>query len=339
MAIISQDQTTPLTATPATTPQSRLPCVEYTESTAPLLRDYPSSRGEKVKAIDLIVSGASTNFFSPLHMLPVASNNKEIQLVANATDHLKGKLALKHQRPRAVHVCPDSEPFPAVLEIQKETARVIEVLAQHEIQSWLTTRGYIRPAVLDVLAENRKWIKIRIGLTTLDRTVQRALEPLAAPPQLRLKQIEKLRSLGIAVQVTLEPLVPALTDSRENLHVLLATLAEMGIRHVGAGYLALNVGTEEQLKKHLQQFGWESLVFDAFADGFIQRNDRRTLVRYLSRGRRQHGYALLKSLAADYDITVSISSISNPDFARPGLEKPIAQPRLPFPLFPMQSNI
>ena len=43
------------------------------------------------------------------------------------------------------------------------------------------------------------------------------LEPLTASPRLRLRQIRRLRDLGIPVQVALEPLVPGLTDTRDNL--------------------------------------------------------------------------------------------------------------------------
>src|SRR5205085_5203841 len=135
-----------------------------------------------------------------------------------------------------VYLCPSTDPFPPLAEVQAETARVVAVLGEHGVQAWLKTRGWIRPAALEVLAAHRERVKVTVGLTTLDRTMQRVLEPLAAPPRLRLRQIKQLHSLGISVQVALEPLVPGLTDTRANLTAVLDALALAGVHQVTTGY-------------------------------------------------------------------------------------------------------
>src|SRR5262249_39007865 len=150
---------------------------------------------------------------------------------------LDWELTFRRQKPRAIFLSPSTDPFPPFLEFQRETAKVVAVLARHGVQAWLMTRGFIRPAVLTALSEFPKKTKMTFGFTPLDPALRRPLEPLAAPPHLRLKQIAALRARGFAVSVALEPLIPGVTDTREHLLSFLNALAPTGIRHLSASYL------------------------------------------------------------------------------------------------------
>src|SRR5207249_1907975 len=132
---------------------------------------------------------------------------------------------------------PATDPFPPLNEVQRETARVVEVLARRGIDTWLMTRGYVRPAAFAVLRKHAAHVKVTLAMTTLQRPLQRLLEPLTAPPRLRLRNLRALREAGIVCQAALEPLVPGVTDTRENLLPLLEALESVGVQHVTVGYL------------------------------------------------------------------------------------------------------
>jgi hypothetical protein len=198
-----------------------------------------------------------------------------------------------------------------------EAARVVEALAARGIDTWLMTRGFIRPAALQVLAAHRKRVKVTVGLTTLDRTLQRILEPLTASPRMRLRQIARLRDLGINVQVAVEPLLPGLTDTRANLAGLLQALADAGVTRVTAGYMFLRPRIQENLAAALRPHGWDQLVLDEYQGGPVLQSDAIAPARYLPKPRRQRGYAVLMALASELGIAVSVSGITNPDFRTP----------------------
>jgi DNA repair photolyase len=200
-------------------------------------------------------------------------------------------------------------------QIQAVTSRVVEVLARHGVEAWLMTRGFIRPAIRDVLGAHRHIVKVTVAVTTLDRHMQRVLEPLTAPPRLRLRQMKQLRALGMPVQAALEPLVPGLTDTRGNLAAVLEAIAAVGIRHVTAGYMFLRPRIQENLVQALGPYGWDRALLEAFAAGPILQAGNVAAARYLPKARRQRGYATLMALAANHGIKVSVSSITNPDFA------------------------
>jgi DNA repair photolyase len=253
-------------------------------------------------------------------------------MYAGTPERLAIELSSRRRRPRAVYLSPSTDPFPPQLGLQLETARVVEVLARHEVQSWLMTRGYIRPAVLEALAAFRRHAKITIGLTTLDRSLQRTLEPLAAPPRLLLRQIRELRERDLNVQVALEPLIPGITDTRKNLVALLDALAHLGIEHISTSYLFLRPAIRDNLLVALEKAGLADTLSDEFSSGPILTAPGLSPARYLPRARRQRGYAAVMALAAERGITVGISSMTNPDFpaARPALpEASSRQPTLP----------
>jgi DNA repair photolyase len=235
-----------------------------------------------------------------------------VYLVDHLAERLDAELSEMARPPRAVYLCPLTDPFPPLSAVQRETARVVEVLAAHGVEAWLMTRGWIRPPALEVLAAHAPRVKATVGFTTCDRRVQRSLEPWAAPPRMRLRQIAALRERGVAVQAALEPLFPGLTDTRENLIPVLKALAAAGVRHVTAGYLFLREGIRERLAAELSEV---ERVAAAFEGGPILTAPGLSAARYLPRARRQRGYALVMTLAAEHGIAVSVSSFTNPDFA------------------------
>jgi len=312
---------------PAEQTQPRLPRVVPTVRRGAVL--YPSPIGDSSEVLSLNLARGCVHrcAFCSVRAYPSYPGDDAVYLFTDTCARLTAELAARPRPPRAVYVSPSTDPFPPLAEVQAATARVVETLASHGVEAWLMTRGYIRPATLEVLAAHRDRVKVTVGVTTLDRTLQRVLEPLAAPPRLRLRQIARLRSLGIAVQVALEPLVPGLTDSRGNLAPLLEALADAGVRHVTTGYLFLRPGIRDHLLQALEAHGRDATVLDAFTDGPVLATGNIAAARYLPKARRQRGYAGLMALAAGLGMTVSVCGLTNPDFRPPGCRGTGAGPR------------
>ncbi len=297
-------------------PQS-LPRVERVTRKGPVLHPSPLLEHENLLSLNLMNGCAHRCAFCCVRAYPSYPGDEVIQLYTDTAQQLDIELSRRAKRPRAVYVSPSTDPFPPLPEIQAETAGVVEVLSAHKVETWLMTRGYIRPAALQILAAHHECVKVTTGLTTVDRNLQRVLEPLAAPPRLRLRQIGQLRDLGIRVQVALEPLLPGLTDTRANLTEVLEALAAAGLRHVSAGYLFLRPGIRDNLIKALEPYAWDQPVLEAFSAGPVLSAGTIAPARYLPKARRQRGYACLMALAAGFGITVSVSATTNPDFRGP----------------------
>lgn len=310
-----------------------LPRVEPRRRTGTILHRSPLAESGDVLSVNLLSGCGHRCAFCSARAYSTYPGDDVVHLYENTAEKLAEELTQRRHKPRAVYLCPSTDPFPPLAEVQHETGRVVEVLARHGVESWLMTRGFIRPAALKVLAAHREFVRVTLGITTLERGLQRVLEPLAAPPRLRLRQIVQLRKLGIPVRVAVEPLVPGLTDTRANLEELLTGLAAVGVRNVTAGFMFLRQGIRDNITAALAAHGWDKQVLDAFAGGPILEGEGIAAARYLSKSRRQHTYATMMALAAGHGITVRVCDITNPDFRPPRRVDVPLTPRQP--LLPM----
>jgi DNA repair photolyase len=323
---IEQDALAPAGELEQTANQGWIKAV-WVERQGTLLHPTPLGEPGQVLSLNLARGCMHRCAFCSVRAAPNYPDRLPVQIYADTPERLALELASKRQKPRAVFISPSTDPFPPHLDLQTETVRVAGVLARFGIQAWLMTRGFIRPAIRDALSALRDHIKITIGLTTLDRRLQRALEPLTAPPQMRLRQLGQLRKRGIRVQVAIEPLIPGVTDTRDNVSAVLDALSELGIRHVSASYLFLRPAIRDNLLEAMRQHGLADTVSEEFAAGPLLTAPALAAARYLPRARRQRGYAALMALAAARGIAVGITGMTNPDFPTVRAPSPEPTPR------------
>lgn len=299
-----------------------LPQIQWIDRPGTLLHSTPLGGGDDVLGLNLSRGCVHRCTFCSVRASPRYLGDRVVKLYHGVPERLDLELTRMQHRPRAVYLSPGMDPFPALDEVQEEALRVVEVLAHHGVEAWLMTRGLIRPTILQRLVRFRDQVKITVALTTCDARLQDVLEPLTAAPTERLRQVAELQRLGFAVQAALDPLLPGLTDTADNLNPVLESLALAGVRQLTAGYLFLREGIAENLRRALEPHGWSELVLNAFKGGPLLTAPGLAAARYLPRGRRQRGYATLMALAANHGLSVTISSLTNPDFspARPATE-------------------
>ncbi|MGE3808653.1 MAG: radical SAM protein [Gemmataceae bacterium] len=301
-------------------------------TSGPILHAAPFGNDDEVLSLNLARGCLHRCAFCSARAHRSYPGDDYLFLYADAPALLEQDLARRKRLPRAVYLCPATDPLPPLFSMQVLTARVVEVLAAHNIEAWLMTRGFIRPTPLSLLERQRDKIRLTIGMTTLERGLQRVLEPLAAPPRLRLRQIAELKRRGWHVQVALEPLIPHVTDTRANLLELLQALAHLGIRQVTAGYMFLRPGIEENVRAALEPLKLERRVLGEYASGPMLKSESVAAARYLPRRYRQRGYASLVALGSELGVNVKVSGVTNPDFLPvrvPPTPPPVRQPLLP----------
>jgi DNA repair photolyase len=291
-----------------------LPRLIWKVRQGPLLVPLPFADPERLLGLNLAQGCAHGCPFCISRAYSSFPGDKFLYLFRDSAQQLKDELSQRGSALRAVFLSPSTDPFPPIAEVQTEAAKVVDVLAAHQVQPWLMTRGLIRPMAARRLVANRAQVKLTVAMTTMDRRLQRLLEPLAAPPRLRLGQIARLRQAGVSVHVAVEPLVPGVTDSRSNLVQLLDALSSVGVREITAGYMFLRSGIRDQWFEALRPLGLDRPVSSEFQNGPYLKSPASPPAQYLPKYRRQRGYAILMALAAERGITVRISALANPDF-------------------------
>ncbi len=306
----------------------RLPKISWKVRRGPILHANPLSDDPSVLSLNIAQGCMHRCTFCSIRGHASYRGDEEIQLYAKSAKHLAAELAKRTILPRAVVISPSCDPFAPSLLIQEETLSVVRVLAEHGIESWLMTRGLIRPKILQGLATYRNKVRIRVAMTTADRQLQRSIEPLTAPPRLRMRQLRTLRAMGIRVDLAIEPLLPGVTDTRENLLPLLSSLAESGIDSVSVGYAFMRSGIRNNIEKAVEAAGVEVEEIDqAYQKGPILTSGLIAAARYLPRVKRERSYAAIIAMGEELGIHVSVCGTTNPDFHRRTADRPASQTR------------
>lgn len=98
----------------------------------------------------------------------------------------------------------------------KLTRSILEVFAKvGGLNLSITTKSALIARDLDLLQEinRRSHLSVNFSLITLNRRLQRILEPRAPRPALRLAAIQKLTGAGIRCNILMMPMIPGLTDA------------------------------------------------------------------------------------------------------------------------------
>jgi DNA repair photolyase len=112
------------------------------------------------------------------------------------------------------------------------TRSMLEVLAQLPgLDLSITTKSSLIVRDLEWLKKinRRSKLSVNFSLITLDRKLQRILEPRAPRPGLRLRALFELARAGIRCNVLMMPMIPGLTDDPAAIESVIR-----GARHAGA---------------------------------------------------------------------------------------------------------
>jgi DNA repair photolyase len=138
----------------------------------------------------------------------------KILLKPDAGSLLRDELAKRNYRCAAMALGTNTDPYQTLERQHRLMRQILEVLAETRHPVSIVTKSALVERDLDILADMaaQGLASVYVSITTLDRTLARALEPRAAAPQRRLETLAKLRGAGIPVGVMVAPLIPVLTD-------------------------------------------------------------------------------------------------------------------------------
>jgi len=105
----------------------------------------------------------------------------------------------------------------------------------------------------DVLVEasRRARVVVHFSIPTLDLDVWRATEPGTAPPHQRLRALRMLVDAGIDAGVGMAPILPGISDKKEQLEAVVRAAREAGATRIWASLLYLKPGTREHFLETL----------------------------------------------------------------------------------------
>ena len=239
-----------------------------------------------------------------------------IVLYTNLVEKLENELSRKRRAPAFVYFSPSCDAFQPVKQVLDTSYSLMALLLQKGIGVSFLTKGCIPDRFIALFKSHGKRVQAHIGITTLDRQLQKQIEPHAATPGARLKNIRALTKIGILPEVRIDPLIPGLTDSNSNLEPLLKSLGSSGIKNVGLNYLFLRPIINRNLREDLGHTKTMEKISQAFSDNIdLKLLASKSRVKALSLDFRQKQYKHISLLAKRCGIKTYVCGYKNPDVA------------------------
>jgi DNA repair photolyase len=185
-------------------------------------------------------------FARPTHawlgLSPGADFETRIFAKPNAAELLERELSAPGYVPKVIAMGTNTDPYQPIERDMRITRSILEVLFKFRHPVGIVTKSALVLRDLDILKPMAEMglAKVALSVTTLDRSLARAMEPRATTPLRRLDAIRALRDAGIPAGVMFAPVIPALND--DEMESVLIAAAEAGAQ--SAGYVLFRLPLE-----------------------------------------------------------------------------------------------
>lgn len=238
----------------------------------------------------------------------------KVFVYGNMPEKLKKELTSRRKLPAYVFFSPTCDVLQPIPQVLKVTYELMRILLESGVGINLLTKGRIPTKFLQLFGQYKELVHIQIGITTLNRDIQRKMEPFAATPQERLRNIKQLCAIGITPEVKLDPLIPGITDSQSNLTALFRTLQGFGVNSTGINYLFLRPQIRKNLYKALGKTPFLSKIMEHYQNAkSIHLLAEQSRVIALDVAYRKHAYEQISKWAKAFGIHAYVCGCKNPD--------------------------
>ncbi|BDA83051.1 radical SAM protein [Aureimonas sp. SA4125] len=169
----------------------------------------------------------------------------------NAAELLERELSKPGYVPKSIAIGTNTDPYQPIEKSWRIMREVLEVLEAANHPVGIVTKSALVTRDIDILSRMaaKGLAKVALSVTTLDRTLARAMEPRAATPAKRLDAVKALSEAGIPTMVMTAPIIPGLTD--HEIERLLDAAHAAGAREAGWVLLRLPLEVSPIFKEWL----------------------------------------------------------------------------------------
>jgi DNA repair photolyase len=160
--------------------------------------------------------------------------DNQVVVKTNLVEVLRRELATSRRRPARVSLGTSTDPYQRAEGRYALMPGVIKALADFQVPFSILTKGTLIRRDLEALVRAHERADVTLGITvaTADERLRASVEPGAPATAARLATIRAIRAAGLDCTVFVAPLLPYLSDDREQLDRLVTLLVEAGATSV-----------------------------------------------------------------------------------------------------------
>lgn len=128
------------------------------------------------------------------------------------------------------------------------TRKCVQVLQKYNVPYYVFTKSVIVERDLELHRKYRDNCFIIWSITTCNEQKRRVVEPGTPPASRIFETIKKFADAGVCCGVNMDPIIPLVTDSDEELEAVVKACSEAGLRNVFGAMLRLRTDIWERMK-------------------------------------------------------------------------------------------
>ena len=181
--------------------------------------------------------------------------NQRIVVKINAPEVLRTELRRPRWKREFIALGTACDPYEPAERKYVTTRRILQALRDFANPVGITTKSNLVLRDIDTLAELAQVtsVSVNFSIATLNEETWRRIEPGTPKPMKRLQAMEQLSRAGIRTGVLLAPILPGITDSEENLEVVVREAAQRGAHFTAPNALHLKPGAREWFLPFLRE--------------------------------------------------------------------------------------
>ena len=135
------------------------------------------------------------------------------------------------------------------------TRKCTKVLQKYSVPYYVFTKSTIISRDLELHKQYKDNCFIVWSITTCNEKIRRIIEPGTPPTYAMFAVIRKFSDAGIRCGVNIDPIIPLVTDSPEDIESILDNCLKTGVRYISGAILRLRADIWDRMKTILRMLG------------------------------------------------------------------------------------
>ena len=181
--------------------------------------------------------------------------DRKIVVKVNAVEVVRAELADPRWTHETVAMGTNTDPYQRAEAKFRLTRGIIEALSDSDTPFSVLTKSPLVTRDLDLLttAARKVHVSVSFSIGTLDEDVWRATEPGTPHPLRRVDAMRAMAEAGIETGALVAPILPGLSDRREQIDEVVQAIVDAGGRVIGSTSLYLRGATREHFLSWLHE--------------------------------------------------------------------------------------
>ena len=179
----------------------------------------------------------------------------DIYVKTNIVEHLERELSSPSWKREVINIGGVTDSYQKAEEKYQLMPQILKLLIKYKTPAIISTKSTLVLRDFDLIDQLSRitYINVAATITTLDEEVRKKLEPGSAPSLERFAMLKEFRRTNASIGLHVMPIIPYLTDSRENFEGLCLNARECGTHYLLPGTLYLRGATRQVFFDFIQK--------------------------------------------------------------------------------------